>query len=150
MNLLDQPLISESIKKTHRRQLEAKANQYLKANRSRRGIRKKHKRKIPKMTYSVYIKSKYWKKRKNDYFGAFGKKCALCQVKYGVTLHHAQYDSNLFGKEPNSHLVALCPKHHHEFHENHKLAENMKPETDLYIKTAKSFIDSNLDDLSWI
>lgn len=134
----------------HKRKTEAKANKLLKKKKVRRGKRKKHKRKVPKMTYRQYMGSSYWKKRKNDYFGKFGKKCAVCGKKWGVTLHHKKYDNTLNGKEPDDFFVALCPKHHHEFHVNHKLAKNMEKETDMYVHTAKQLRNSNIDDLSWI
>lgn len=150
MGLLDQPLISDMNKKTHPRRLEAKANKLLKEKKVRRGKRKKNKRKIPFMTYRMYMGSAYWKKRKNDYFGKYGKKCAVCGKKYGVTLHHKIYDNKLNGREPDDHFVALCGLHHHEFHTNHKLAQNMKEETDLYVLTMKQMENSNVNDLSWI
>lgn len=150
MGLLDQPLVVEMIQNEHKRKLEAKANRILKKTKVRRGKRKKHKRKIPQMSYRVYIKSAYWKKRKNDYFGKYGKKCAVCGQKSGVTLHHKKYDSKLNGKEPDDFFVALCPRHHHEFHQNHELAKNMEKETDMYVHTAKQVLNSGIDDLSWI
>lgn len=150
MGLLDTPLSVEIPKKQFTRRLEATANSLLKgAKPTRRARRKRHKMKIPKMTYRQYMGSAYWKKRKNDYFGAFGKVCAVCSEKSGVTLHHKIYDSSLFGKEPNEHLVALCPEHHQEFHTHHKLCQNMAVATDRYIAHARQFevFDDNLD---WI
>lgn len=102
------------------------------------------------MTYRMYMGSAYWKKRKNDYFGKHGKQCAVCGKKNGVTLHHKKYDNKLNGKEPDDFFVALCPFHHHEFHQNHKLAQNMSEETDLYVHTMRQVSESNIDDLSWI
>ena len=102
------------------------------------------------MTYRQYMGSAYWKKRKNDYFGKHGKQCAVCGKKNGVTLHHKKYDNKLNGKEPDDFFVALCPRHHHEFHTNHELAKNMVNETDMYVHTMKQVIGSNIDDLSWI
>lgn len=150
MGLLDKPLVSEMVEKENRYRLEQKANKYLKKRKIRRGKKKKNKRKVPKMSYRQYMKSSYWRKRKNDYFGKYGKKCAVCGKKYGVTLHHKKYDNQLNGKEPDNFFVALCGKHHWEFHKNHKLAKNMEEETDLYVYTAKQLNSSNIDDLSWI
>ena len=148
MGLLD--YIDQPEKKAKNiRSTEATANRLLK-RRARRSIKKKNKPKIPQMTYHQYLKSKYWRKRKNDYFGKFGKKCAVCSKKYGVTLHHKKYDNTLNGKEPDDFFVALCPKHHWEFHENHELTANMAEETDMYVQTARQLFNTNIDDLSWI
>lgn len=149
MGLLDQPITVE-IPKSHHRKLEAKANRLLKIKKIRRGKRKKHKTKIPYMTYRMYMGSAYWKKRKNDYFGKYGKKCAVCGKKSGVTLHHKIYDNKLNGKEPDENFVALCGLHHHEFHLNHELKSNMQEETDLYVATMKQVENSAINDLSWI
>lgn len=137
-------------KQTHIRQKEAKANRLLKQKKKRRGKRKKHKRKIPTMSYRQYMGSAYWKKRKNDYFGKYGKACAVCKRKLGVTLHHKKYDNKLNGKEPDDFFVALCPRHHQEFHEHHKLATDMSKETDMYVHTARQIEQTGIDDLSWI
>lgn len=150
MGLLEEPLIVEITYKPHQRRLEAKANNLLKEKKVRRGNRKKHKRKIPTMTYQQYMGSAYWKKRKNDYFGKHGKKCAVCGVKTGVTLHHKKYDNKLNGKEPDDFFVALCPRHHHEFHQNFPLQKNMTKDTDDYVSISKQLIVSGVDDLSWI
>ena len=111
-----------------------------------------HKRvkKIPSMTYRLYMGSAYWIKRKRDYFSKHGKMCAVCGKTTGVTLHHKIYDAKLYGREPDNHFVALCPGHHHEFHQNHKLAQNMSEDTDMYVTTMKQVIASDIDDLSWI
>lgn len=112
--------------------------------------KQKQMKKIPKMTYRQYMGSAYWKKRKNDYFGKHGKKCAVCDKKYGVTLHHKKYNNSLNGKESDSTFVALCWEHHNEFHLNNKLAKNMEKETDEYVETQRQFERSGIDDLSWI
>jgi len=151
MGLLDDEEVSGN--PAHPRKLEAKANKLLKTKKTRRGKKTKNKRKIPKMSYKLYMGSAYWKKRKLLYWNKFGKKCAICQKKEGVTLHHKRYDVK-YGEEPDDSLVALCPFHHHEFHLNHQLKSNMVKDTDKYVEEAKitheQFIASNLDDLSWI
>jgi hypothetical protein len=140
-------------KKEHIRKLEAKANNLLKKKKVRRGKRTKHKRKIPKMSYKQYMGSAYWKKRKLVYWSKFGKTCAICKKKNGVTLHHKRYDVK-YGDEPDDALVALCQFHHHEFHLSHELKTNMVKNSNEYVKLAKvtheQFISTNLDDLSWI
>ena len=143
MGLLDKPLISE-IAIIDKRTLH-KYNKKKGKNKV-----KKCKNKIPFMSYRMYMCSAYWKKRKSEYFSKHGKKCAVCDKKAGVTLHHKKYDNRLNGKEPDDHFVALCGKHHHEFHENHKLSTDMRKDTDLYVFTARQVANSNIDDLSWI
>lgn len=95
------------------------------------------------------MKSGYWKRRKRQYFGKFGKKCAVCRNTKGITLHHKIYDRNLYGNEPDAHLVPLCRDHHREFHTNHELQQNMKQCTDLYVTHAQQFERFD-DNLSWI
>jgi hypothetical protein len=151
MGLLDWEEEQEAkLKVENRHKAEARANRLLKKKKIRRGIKKKHKQKIPKMTYKQYMGSAYWKKRKLLYWSKNGKLCAICESKFGVTLHHKKYDNALNGKEPDDFFVALCPKHHHEFHQNHELAKDMMQSTDLYVETMKQVIHSNIDDLSWI
>lgn len=113
-------------------------------------IEHKRVRRIPLMSYRLYMGSAYWKKRKNDYFGKHGKQCAICGQKSGVTLHHKVYEAKLFGKEPDEHLVALCPHHHKEFHDNFTLSANMQKDTNDYVDVMSRLKNSNIDDLSWI
>lgn len=149
MGLLDEEVVTIA-KKIHPRGVEARANKLLKNKKTRRAKRKKHKLKIPFMTYRMYMGSAYWKRRKNQYFSKYGKQCAVCGKKYGVTLHHKKYDNKMNGKEPDNFFVALCGKHHHEFHTNHELSKNMVKETNIYVHTMKQVEDSNINDLSWI
>jgi hypothetical protein len=111
---------------------------------------KRSKRKIPQMTYHMYMGSAYWRRRKGQYFNKHGKRCAVCEKRRGVTLHHTFYDKKLYGTEPDSHFVALCGKHHAEFHQHHQLCKDMREATANYVKTARLLIASNIDDLSWI
>lgn len=143
--------MENSIRRSQNRQrLEASANQLLKGKKVRRGKRKKNKIKIPLMRYNVYIKSKYWKRRRSQYFSKFGRACSVCGYKNGVHLHHKVYDPKLYGKEPDEHLTALCGRHHNEFHAHHVVSKDMQDEPDTYIKTMKQLGNSNIDDLSWI
>jgi hypothetical protein len=152
MGLLDDEPI-ETTPKKHFRATEAQANRLLKVKKIRRGKRKKNKRKIPKMSYKQYMGSAYWMKRKLLYWSKHGKSCAVCQKKEGVTLHHKRYDVK-YGDEPDDALVPLCQFHHQGFHESNKLKRNMVKATDNYVAEAshthKQFIESNIDDLSWI
>lgn len=152
MGLLDdkwyQPI---EIPKEHTRKSEANASKLLKKKRkkTRRGGHKKKRRKPPKMSYRTYITSAYWINRKNAYYGKYGKKCAVCGENKYVQLHHKRYDVQ-FGQEPDNALVALCRKHHKEFHDNFDLKKSMHKDTNDYIQTAKQLHQSKIDDLSWI
>lgn len=113
-------------------------------------IEQKQMKKIPYMSYKLYMGSAYWKKRKLLYFNKHGKQCAVCKVTSGVTLHHKIYDNKLNGKEPDDHFVALCQFHHQQFHDNHQLMKNMQKDTDIFVGTMKQMQVSGIDDLSWI
>jgi len=107
-------------------------------------------KKIPFMSYKLYMGSAYWKKRKLDYFKKHGRACEVCGTENGVTLHHKIYDNQLNGKEPDDHFAALCQYHHQLFHDNHPLKKNMRKETDLFVKTMRQMAMSGENDLSWI
>lgn len=106
-------------------------------------------KKPPRMSYRLYMGSAYWKRRKQLYFSQNGKRCAVCGQKAGVTLHHNRYDVT-YGDEPDDALTPLCPRHHQQFHENHKLVENMSQETTEYVQTMRQLHASEIDDLSWV
>lgn len=93
--------------------------------------------------------SAYWKKRKQTYFSKHGKKCAVCEKKYGVTLHHVKYVKGIYGKEPDENLVPLCGKHHHEFHEHHETKSDMKKETYLFIEHTRQVLEFERDEASF-
>jgi len=151
MGFLDD--IDVTVTKTHVRGLESKANRLLKTKKTRRGKKTKNKRKIPTMSYKLYMGSAYWKKRKLLFWNKNEKACAICSKKEGVTLHHKRYDVK-YGAEPDDALVALCPFHHLGFHENYQLKTNMVKDTNRYILEAKSthvqLVNSNIDELSWV
>lgn len=90
---------------------------------------RKHKR-IPKQ-YKVYIKSKWWTRRKNQYYRQNRKICAACSSKFYVSLHHMIYGD--YGNELDENLVALCKWCHEEFHSIYGVKKNMKQETQYFI-----------------
>lgn len=149
MGLLDDKWFKpvEIPKKQHSRKIESVTNKTLKKKKVRRGRKK---RGIPLMRYKDYMGSSYWKRRKDKYWSKYGKKCAVCGKKKGTTLHHKIYNHKLYGREPDHHLVALCARHHGEFHREFKTKANMEKETKEYIQTAKQLHEANIDDLSWI
>lgn len=108
---------------------------------SKRVKKKKHKKerklrkyanRIPKK-YNVYIKTKYWTKRKNEYFQKYGKQCFVCKSSKYVQLHHLEYKNELFGIEPDEMLVQLCKEHHEEFHALYGVKRKMYQEFDDFI-----------------
>lgn len=108
---------------------------------------KKHKKKkikkqrlydkrVPR-SYKIYIKSPFWRKRRNEYFRKFGNKCSICGSSRYINLHHKKYGN--YGFEKDEDLVSLCQKHHEQFHtEFGKTKGNMSKETDEFIYREKS------------
>jgi len=135
MGLLDDLQVIEE-KAPHRRRLEAEANSLLKGKKVRRGKRKS----IPRMSYRTYMASVYWKKRKRRYFRKFGRACAVCGQKAGVTLHHKKYDPKRYGREPDEALVALCPHHHRDYHQSFGVQHDMMETTDLFVKHERQVV----------
>lgn len=92
---------------------------------------------VPKK-YNVYIKSKWWKKRRNKYFQDFGKKCLICGSSKYVVLHHLEYNHTVFGNEPDTMLVQLCNPHHEEFHAIYGVKHKMYADFDEFIEMKQS------------
>lgn len=101
------------------------------------------------MSYSLYMGSALWKKRKNDYFGKHGKSCAVCGKKKGTTLHHTFYNKSTYGYEPDTDLVPLCGQHHHEYHETHGVQKDMRESTKKYIEHARQILNFDTES-NWI
>lgn len=89
---------------------------------------RQYKNRIPKK-YSVYIKSKYWTKRKNEYFQKHGKQCCVCGSFKYVCLHHAKYNNGQFGFEPDDYMFPFCKDCHENFHKDRKTSSNMLADT---------------------
>lgn len=91
-----------------------------------RGARK-YKNRCPQK-YGVYILSKWWGKRKDEFWRKYGKKCGLCGSPRFVQLHHAYYGE--YGKEKDEDLVPLCQPHHEQLHSIiGKTKKDMRKET---------------------
>lgn len=136
MGLLDDLQVPKE-KGLHRRRLEAEANSLLKGKKVRRGNRKP----IPRMSYRTYIVSVYWKQRKRRFFRKFGRACAVCGQKAGVTLHHKKYDPRRYGREKDETLVALCPHHHRDFHQAFGVQHDMMEMTNLFVKHERQVVE---------
>lgn len=96
-----------------------------------KNIKKRKYNRKPKKYY-VYIKSKFWKERKNKYYQTYGKKCHICRSSRYIELHHLEYRSDLFGKELDEMLVPLCLEHHKEFHTLYGTKQKMYNEFNEY------------------
>ena len=101
----------------------------------RQESKRKYANRIPKK-YKVYIKSKWWEKRKNLYFQSHEKKCAICSSSEHIQLHHMVYKN--YGNEKDEHLVPLCREHHNLFHSQTGTHTNMVKDTnDFIIETSE-------------
>ena len=89
-------------------------------------IRVKYKNGAPRK-YVDYIQSKYWEKRKTEYYKKYGRKCFICKEVSYVELHHIVYGN--FGNEKDEHLVPFCKYHHVEYHAQYKTKRSMVKET---------------------
>ncbi len=94
---------------------------------------RKYEKRIPTQ-YPVYIKSHWWRKRKNAYYKIHGRKCSVCNKARYVDLHHKVYGN--YGNENDNDLVPLCRKHHEGFHTRYGVKGNMRNETDEYVMAA--------------
>ena len=83
--------------------------------------------------YKLYIKSKFWTERKNQFYQKFLKMCVRCGSKKYIALHHKKYDKSLFGKEPDDHLAPMCGCCHQLFHKTYGTNPDMMVETDLFV-----------------
>lgn len=59
-----------------------------------------------KKEYRKYLKSKWWKNFKKEYFKRYEKRCAECESIKNIHLHHVNYSR--LGCEEFTDVVALC------------------------------------------
>jgi len=86
------------------------------------------------LKYKEYIKSMFWRKRRNRFFAEFGRICFICKIKSHIVLHHLEYKNNLFGVEPDESLVCLCNGCHEEFHAIYGVKQKMYDEFNEFIQ----------------
>lgn len=108
-----------------------KKNGYKKKKKSKR----KYSKRIPRK-YEVYISSKWWIKRKNEYYKVYPKVCIACLSTKYVDLHHLLYTN--FGRELDEHLVPLCRDCHIEYHALNGTHYNMVKSTRDFIEQKRS------------
>jgi hypothetical protein len=90
-------------------------------------------RRVPKQ-YTTYVNSRWWSKRKNRYWKNHRKICCRCFSTVMVQLHHGEYDSSIYGREPDKVMFPLCHVCHEEFHERYGVKKTMIKETKEFIK----------------
>lgn len=108
-----------------------------KKKRSDKVLKRKYKR-IPKQ-YAVYIKSDWWKKRKEKFYRENEKRCMACLNTHYIDLHHIVYQN--FGEELDRHLVALCRDCHEEFHQLYGVRKSMIEQTNEFIIKKREEVD---------
>lgn len=81
------------------------------------------KERVPRK-YNIYIKSKFWEERKNQYYRTHIKQCIVCQSYKQITVHHLNYKAKEYGKEKDEDLVALCWECHEDFHNKYGVTKN--------------------------
>lgn len=121
------------------RYMEQRARQalskFLKGKKTRK--ERKYEKRIPRK-YGLYIKSIFWKNRKNKFYKENKKICFICGSTKYIQLNHLEYNSELFGNEPDSMLVALCKSHHEEFHALYGVKKKMYDEFNDFIENSIS------------
>lgn len=85
-------------------------------------------------SYSRYVLSPLWERRKNLYWKKYKKKCDRCQSIIKVHLHHAKYIRPFDGEEPDETLFPLCFACHTEFHNRYGSKRDMTDDTIEFIK----------------
>lgn len=68
----------------------------------------------PDWDYELYLKSKEWEQRRQEYFSKNGYKCNVCGSQHIIQLHHLNY--NRLGYEKDSDLICLCSECHKLLH----------------------------------
>jgi hypothetical protein len=115
------------------KRLEHEANQLLRGVTKKDRKARKYDKRVPRK-YKIYIKSVFWKTRKNKYWQKFPRKCAVCGSHEFVELHHIKYASAYYGQEPDAWLYPLCHTCHEEFHLKYGTRADMTKETNQFIE----------------
>lgn len=96
--------------------------------------------------YAVYIQSEHWFKRRNRYWQEHPRRCAVCNTAQRLHLHHMLYNSSLYGREPDEHLIGLCEAHHDMYHAEYGTRSNMVSTTMQFVKenrTSPTVLDTS-------
>lgn len=84
--------------------------------------------------YDVYIKSHWWRDRRNKFLQDFGKFCKKCGDTKHTQVHHLRYASKEFGSESNSDLVALCEVCHKRFHDTYGVKKDCHEDFQIFME----------------
>lgn len=77
---------------------------------------------LQKIPYQVYLKSKHWKKKREDALAKANHTCQLCNTQQGtLDVHHRTYKRR--GWEQPEDLIVLCRACHTKFHHDAKEAK---------------------------
>ncbi len=72
------------------------------------------------MPYEEYLRTPYWKRRREEKLQAVGHRCQLCNRGSGtLDVHHRTYER--LGEERDVDLTVLCRACHDTFHEHRRL-----------------------------
>ena len=66
------------------------------------------------MSYNNYLKSNYWKKRREEFKIKTWGRCFICHSRKKLNVHHKRYNS--LGKEKHTDLRLLCEECQHKIH----------------------------------
>lgn len=74
---------------------------------------------MDKESYKRYLRSPWWREKKNRIYKLRNGQCEICGKKYDLNVHHTPEAYKHLGKEPDN-LLRLwchsCHDHHHEYH----------------------------------
>lgn len=98
--------------------------------------KRKNKRNQPpgKPDYYEYMNSWSWRRKREEAFQHYGRKCSICGSCYELRVHHRSY-MNL-GHEPMEDLQVLCQDCHNNLHED---AGYLDGHTAEYLSIVRSF-----------
>jgi len=97
-------------------------------------------------SYREYMGSVEWNRRRALFFKSHKRQCNACFSIKRIVLHHVIYQTNIFGVDPDSHLLALCEGCHNEYHNKHSTAQNM-------VETTREFVlekRGSIKNIDWI
>ena len=92
---------------------------------------------VPKQ-YKVYIKSQHWQNRKNRYYQANGRRCAVCNSASSTYITRSMATTAASGMKTWCHSAR---SHHEAFHQRYGVRGNMKTDTDIFVATALCSFD---------
>lgn len=128
--------LSNQINKRAKKQKHIKLghNYYKKIKKVKNISNRKERNRCPR-EYKLYIISKWWDIRKNEYYQKYPRICSACGSTAFIVLHHLFYGN--YSREKDEDLTPLCSSCHHEFHRTYLLKRNLRKSTKYFIKNKK-------------